>query len=188
MTVVVGVLIAATPVRAVAQSAPPARGTSYEERWSTSSARRVRAAELLTTFRRIDRELPTLSPSEALWLKTEYDDELAQAGNRFTARSLAVLDSREYQIRVVRRAVAPMLNTLAALASEGPIDSSSEARLWTIVAVGLIDQQLWQSVGRLVKLGLVGPEINGFTGLYFESHSLLAREILGRVVIPLLGR
>jgi hypothetical protein len=72
--------------------------------------------------------------------------------------------------------------------STSKLDQKSEARLWAQVAQAFIDYQFWQAVDGLVKKQIVGPEIDGVKGLYFENHTLWALEILGYVVIPYLSR
>ena len=70
-----------------AQDLPRSISSSLD--WSrTRESRRSQAKEWLNETEGVDNNIATLSPSEAEWVKTEYDDELSNNENRYTPRSL----------------------------------------------------------------------------------------------------
>ena len=70
------VLMSMFPSLCVAQRVPFVITSS--ERWADSrDSRRTQASEWLREISDLDRQIPTLSPTEEAWLKIEYDDEIA---------------------------------------------------------------------------------------------------------------
>jgi hypothetical protein len=157
------------------------------QRWGDRTFRRRQAAEWAASFRKLDRQVPTLSPEERRWLKTEYDDEISNAGNRYTKRALAATESREYQIRVVAPPIQRLVVELERLADDRALTSREEVALWASVASQFIDSQFWRAADGLVKRKILDSNINGVPGLYFENHALWAQQILAEVVIPFLA-
>jgi hypothetical protein len=63
--------------------------------WTHDKAARLnQARQWRDEFARLNAEIPTLSPEERCWLKTEVDDTIAAAGGTYTTRSLAAMDSK----------------------------------------------------------------------------------------------
>lgn len=130
--------------------------------------------------------MPTLSPAEERWLKTEIDDEIANARNRYTKRVLAAMDSREYQVRVAKSRLREMVAVLNALTAQKAPIPREEVRLWTELASQFMDKEFWQAVDGLVRLKIVDAKINGVDSLYFENHVLWAKGLLDGFVRPYL--
>ncbi len=155
--------------------------------WSGPSApakavRIKQALEWLDSFKRLDQQIPTLSPSEREWLEREYDNQVASG--RFTARALAAMESPEYQKRVARERLDRILFALGVLVNARGLDTPTEVGAWVDLATGMMDPQLWQSVDALVRRKAVSPEINGVKEFYLENHVGWAQGILQRVVAP----
>jgi hypothetical protein len=164
-----------------------AAGPSF---WQTATpdaaARREIAHEWLVQMRKLDHQVPTLSPSQRQWLQTERDDEINRNGGVYTKRALAAEDSLEYQIAVVRPKLSEIEDILTTLESGRAAGPKEEAFSWSQLAAALIDHSFWQSVTSLVRRGVVEQEVIGVTDLYFENACLRAEAVLRRAVLPLL--
>jgi hypothetical protein len=154
--------------------------------WQDRSYRQQSAVTWREGFVRLDRQVPTLSPAEERWLKTEIDDEIANARNRYTKRALAAMDSREYQVRVAKSRLREMVAVLNALTAQKAPIPREEVRLWTELASQFMDKEFWQAVDGLVRLKIVDAKINGVDSLYFENHVLWAKGLLDGFVRPYL--
>jgi hypothetical protein len=146
--------------------------------------RRSLAKQWASLFVALDRQIPTLSPSQERWLKTEYHEEIAAAGNRFTSRSLAAMDSIEYQIHIIKPRNGELVGALTQIANGSIRDKSQEVALWATVSDWLIDYQYWQAVNTLVKRGTVQKKIGHVDTLYFENYTFQARSVLSKIVVP----
>lgn len=102
----------------------------------TPQARAAQVREWLEGFRQMDRQIPTLSPAESAWLKTEYDDQIASAGGKFTPRASAVTSSTEYYKRVARRGIERILADLSTLSTSRQMPRQDEIVAWTRVGRG----------------------------------------------------
>jgi hypothetical protein len=183
--------LALWPIPSFADVVENTRSTQLIARWHERAFREQTAAEWLRGFGKIDRELPMLSPAEESWLKTEYDDEIARAGNRYTARALAASKSREYQIRTARLYLTPIISTLESLAQsektrDRPMPDREEIVLWTKLVSMFIEQDFWQAIDRLVQLRMINGSINGVTEFHYETYVLWARIVVNEVVLPYL--
>jgi len=134
----------------------------------------------------LNAQIPTLSPAEEQWVKAEIDDTIANAGGRYTARSLAAMASREYQLRVAKPHVQRIISTLDELLQLSARDRRQEAVLWAQLAVLFVDKDFWQSVDNLVRRKIVQGKINGVSEFYHENHVLSAQQILAGMVLPYL--
>lgn len=152
----------------------------------TPQARRDQAREWLDGFRLLDRQIPTLSPTERAWLKTEYDDQIASANGKFTERALAATSSTEYHKRLARQGLDLILGDLAKLTNSTRPSRSDEVVVWTHLAADMVNPQFWQSVEALRERKVVTGELNGVKDFFFESHAMWARLVLDRVVVPML--
>lgn len=170
------------------QRSAAVEGSFWSGPLPSRAVRMKQAAEWWDGFRELDRQIPTLSPSQAAWLKQEYDDQIASNAGRFTPRARAAMDSREYGLRVARRNLDPILSTLDALRAPERRPLPDEVRDWTKLAALVMDFSFWQAVTTLVKEGVIKPYINGASGLYGEQHAIWAQEILTRVVLPFFAK
>ena len=160
----------------LALDAPPPSG----------DVRRTIAKQLASEFMTLDRQIPTLSPSQARWLQTEYKDEIAYAGNRYTPRAIAAMDSLEYQIFIVKPRNAAILETFTRIATGNVQDKNHEIALWSSAASWFVDFQYWQAVKRLVERGAVQKKIGHVDDFYFENYTTQAQAVLLKIVIPYL--
>ena len=152
-------------------------------------ARRSLAAKLASSFVELDRQIPPLSPSQERWLQTEYKDQIAAAGGKYTERALTATRSLEYQISLVKPRNAEIIGALTQLSSRQPRDKNQEVALWTAISGWFVDAQYWYAVRTLVDSGRVRNKIGHVESLYFENYTLDAQGILNKIVIPhLLGQ
>jgi hypothetical protein len=125
-------------------------------------------------FVRLNAQIPTLSPAEERWLKTEVTDTIESAGGRYTSRSLAAMDSREYQISVAKPHVQQIIDSCDQLLILIPLGNERlEAAQWTKVAALFIDKGFWQAVDNLIRLKIIEGKINGLNGLYYEKSCVV---------------
>jgi hypothetical protein len=143
------------------------------------------ALEWLEGFKRLNQQIPTLSPREQEWLEREYDNQVGPG--RFTPRARAAFDSPEYQKRLARERLDQILFALGVLVNAEQLTTATEVQAWAELASGMMDPQLWQSVTVLVERKSVSPEINGVKQFYLENHVAWAQGVLNRVVVPYLA-
>lgn len=151
--------------------------------WETPKGRQAHAAKLYTDFKALYDQIPTLSPAEERWLKTEYDDTIAANGGHFTERAVNVMDSSEWDIRVAKPHAMEIDYELSQL--QLSLNATEEARHWTQLASLLMDNQFWQSVQGLEKREVVHKKNLAFLGTFpGPTATLWAQQILNEVVIP----
>ena len=150
------------------------------------ASRVAQACAWLEGFEKLDREVPTLSPSESAWLKREYDDQIESASGSFTRRALAAGESTEYHKRLARRQLNYILSALRTLCTRQRLSPKREIEAWILLTADIIDPELWGSVQTLVKRKVVGTEISGIKKFYLENHVGWGRAVLNRVVLPML--
>jgi hypothetical protein len=131
----------------------------------------------------LDRQIPDLSPSQEEWLRSEYRQQIASAGGRYTARALAATNSLEYQIFITKPRGKEMINALTQIAASRVRDKNQEVALWALIANGFIDYEYWQAVANLVDRGTVQRRIGHVDSLYSENYTLQAKAILSKIVI-----
>jgi hypothetical protein len=151
-------------------------------------ARRAFAQDLSVDFSTLNSQIPELSPSQQAWLKREYDEQITEAGGRYTKRALSAMDSVEYQLRVAKPHASELLKALNLLSSATELTPDHEVALWSLVAYYVMDKRFWQSVDNLVRRGVVDRKIGDFDSFYFENYGLLAQGILSKIIIPHLQR
>jgi hypothetical protein len=137
-------------------------------------------------FGRLDRQVPTLSPAERAWLKTEYDNQIEVAGGTYTPRAIAAANSTEYHKRAVRVRLDRILLGLNALSTPNTQPKQAGVRVWIGLAASMMDPSLWNSVEVLVDRKVIDPEINGIKDFYLDNHVMRSHEVLSRVVLPML--
>jgi hypothetical protein len=162
------------------------KGTFWTGPPPSRELRIQQASKWLDAFKTVDRQVPTLSPSEAAWLKREFDDQIAENGGRYTKRSIAAMSSREYNLRLVRRHLDSILRVLKEIiAPSGRL--RDEVLGWTEIAALFLQVDFWQSLTNLIDRKLVGRDINGVDQFHRESHMGWAQGVLRRVVEPFLS-
>jgi len=186
---VLGALAAELAIAGSQDSVPSGSVAATETKsWtSTLAGRQKQAEDWRNGFARLESQIPTLSPAEQGWLQTEVSNEIANAGGRYTARALAAMRSREYQISVARSSLPGILAILGVLADPKPLSMCREIELWTEYAAETTDPRFWDAMSELVRLNTVDAKINGVESFYFEDHVMWAHMILSDIVVPSLG-
>ncbi len=185
------ILITLTLGEARAQRIPDG---AFREGWTeTRELRREQAAQWLKEIEVIDKQIPTLSPAEATWVKVEYDDQLAGNGGRFTARSIRAMESREYVSREGREFTASLLMVLKPLASSLTLAEREEMRLWADLCSYALDANSWGRISRLGELGIVERDPKQKTELGHQQELLAywamrVQAITGQILEPFLRR
>jgi len=158
----------------------PAFGQDW---WATPQTRQAYALKLQRNFQALYDQIPTLSPSEERWLKTEYDDTIAANGGRYTARAVSAMDTRAWSIRVAKPHALEIKLELAMLGM--PSSRAQEARHWTRIAALLMDNEFWQDIDDLQKRGVIDKQNLQFLGEFHGATATLwAQQILNEVVLP----
>jgi hypothetical protein len=147
------------------------------------AARQNQARQWRDEFVRLNAEVPTLSPEEQRWLKTEVDDTIAAAGGTYTTRALAAMDSREYQVSITKAHLQRIIAAANQILSAGTSrNERAEAVQWLRLASLFIDKTFWQAIDGLVERKIVSSKINGLSGLYYENHVLRAQQIINGLI------
>ncbi len=150
------------------------------------AGRKSLASEWRTKFANLNAQIPSLSPSQRAWVLKEYEEEIRDAGNRYTRRALAATESLEYQLYVAKPKLAEINRILITLSGSAVPDQRTEIALWTELAFQLIDKLLWQAIETLVQQKTLDRKVNGFENYYFENHVLWGQMVLTRFTIPYL--
>lgn len=132
----------------------------------------------LRAFDALDAAMPTLSPREEEWVQQEYDEELRRNGRRFTQRLFNAIDSREFNIREVRRWTVNVRRALngAIIANEPQAEMAS----WAYLVQQFTDSQSTNQLVRLHILNVIPAHIMPF----MPSGARVDREIyLSNVLI-----
>lgn len=159
----------------------------------TRESRRDQAARWLDEIEAMDRQIPTLSPAEAAWVKVEYDDQLKGNDGRFTARSIRAMDSREFVSREGKQFTTSLLRVLRPLASSRALAEREEMRLWADLAFYALDSNSWGRISRLGELGILARDPKQQTDrghqaelMAYWAHRVQA--IAGQILEPYLRR
>jgi hypothetical protein len=151
--------------------------------WKSRQSRQEEAQRWLDGFRRLNSQIPTLSPAEQLWLKTEIDDEIARAGNKYTKRALDAMNSREFDLSIAKPHAEQILRVLSELSRPALSEKKLEVILWTQLSSLFMDHEFWQAVDGLVRRGIIGKKINGVESNYNLTFTLWAKFIVDKIVV-----
>jgi hypothetical protein len=151
--------------------------------WETLETRHAYALKLQRNFGALYDQIPTLSPSEEQWLKTEYDDTIAANGDRYTQRAVSATRTRVWSIRVAKPHALKIKTELAIFAT--PLNRAQETREWTEIAALLMDHEFWQAVEDLRHRGVIDKQHLEFLGEFpGPTAGLWAQQILNEIVVP----
>lgn len=142
--------------------------------------RQDQASEWLKCFKKVEEQIPTLSPSEKRWLETELDTELAKG--KVTQRSLTARKSSEYNIHIARSHLEEIIYYLTLLANNKSVERNKEMITWSLLAHQFMDGDFWQSISVLVDQKIVNKKIDNIEAFYFENFVLKAQFIIRRVI------
>lgn len=140
--------------------------------------RRALAKKWVAAFSQVDHQIPALSPSQEAWLKGELNQQI------ITKRSLAAMDSLEYQIYIAKPRTAQIVAALAQIASSEGKSKATEIALWATVANKFIDYAYWQALANLVERKQIDRKIGHVDNFYHQNYMLQASDILSKIVIP----
>ena len=158
----------------------PAFGQGW---WETPQTRQAHALKLQRDFEALYDAIPTLSPSDERWLKTEYDDTIAANGGRFTRRAVSAMNTRAWSIRVAKPHALEIKLELAMLNLRP--NRTQETRQWTRIAALLMDHEFWQAVEDLEQRGVIDKRQLQFLGEFpGPTATLWSQQILNEVVLP----
>ncbi len=141
---------------------------------------------LLTAFEKMDAKIPTLSPSEAAWLKTEFDDQLAVNGNRFNERSLAAAGSLEFAKKAAKDQTQGIIATAGAI-KDYKFDNGLEVEAWAKLDAMVIDVQYAQNIIKLTNAGLLSETDLPRPSQFFQQNMTLFGQCILRDVIANIG-
>ena len=145
--------------------------------------RQAHALQLQRDFEALSAQIPTLSPSEERWLKTEIDDTIAANGQRYTKRALEAMESRAWNIKVAKQHAQRIVADLGPLTRQ--LDRTKETRQWARISALLMDHGFWQAVEDLQQRGVIDKQYLHFLGDFPEpTAGLWAQQILNEVVVP----
>lgn len=151
--------------------------------WETTQTRQAHALKLRRDFEALYNQIPTLSPSEEQWLKTEYDDTIAANGGHYTERAVNAMNTREWSIRVAKPHALEIKSVLAMLSMR--VNRTQETRLWTRIAALLMDHDFWQAIDDLQQRSVIDKRQLQFLGEFHgPTATLWAQQILNEVVLP----
>lgn len=190
---VVSLLLASTAA-STGQQIP--RAISKDSDWaSTIESRRTHAGEWLREMALIESQIPTLSPAEQVWLRDEYDSELARNGA--TPRAMRARFSREGSSRFAKPVASRMVAILEELSSISPSAAGREVALWSELAYLCLEANFWGDIAALGDLGIIArdPQSKAGTGGLPGYQELLrgiwaarAQSILQRIILPFVER
>jgi hypothetical protein len=152
-------------------------------------ARKDYALTCILFIQKIDDSIPELSPSQEEWLKKE---DAIYEKTKNTTRYWEVYQSKEYDIRFVKRYNRELLNTLELLVS--PTLPEEEYYLWSLVATRLLDSEYWNSLYSLSEKQLVDKK-NFFSPIFtswdrdlsFSNNGVIpSRQIIEHILSPYL--
>jgi hypothetical protein len=145
--------------------------------------RQAHALQLQRNFEALNAQIPTLSPSEERWLKTEIDDTIAANGGRYTKRAMDAMESRAWNIRVAKPHAQQIVADLGPLTRQ--LDRTKETRQWARISALLIDHDFWQAVEDLQQRKVIDKQYFQFLGDFPRlTAGLWAEQILNEVVVP----
>jgi hypothetical protein len=146
------------------------------------------ANDLLSFIRRIDNQIPSLSPSQEEWLVKELA-EYKKTNN--IRRFIEINKTKEYKINVVKTRLSGMIIMLNAIIMKPPL--KQEVYLWSRIVDALMDVELWSSLDILIEEYKV-VDIETFPSdstkkidqydFYLNCGTVPAQQILRNVIIP----
>jgi len=151
--------------------------------WKNRQSRQQEAREWLAEYKKLNAQIPTLSPAEQRWLKTEYDDEISRNGGHFTKRALDAGASKEFALRSTKPHIERIIGILSELSGPNIHDQRNEVILWARLVSLYMAPEFWQDIEELVRRGIINKEINGVKELYGANGTGDAKAILDNIVI-----
>jgi hypothetical protein len=153
------------------------------EWYKNPQTRQAYALQLQRDFEELNAQIPTLSPSEERWLKTEIDDTIGANGGRYTKRAVDAMDSRAWSIRIAKPYAQQIVAALGPLTRQ--LDRTKETRQWARISALLIDHGFWQAVEDLQRRNVIDKQYLRFLGDFpGPTAGAWAQEILTEVVVP----
>src|SRR5712692_1528987 len=111
--------------------------------WKSRQSRQQEARDWRDGFMKLNEQIPTLSPAEKHWLKTEIDDEIDRAEQHYTKRAHDAMNSREFDLRMAKPHVEEIMRVLSDLSRPTILDQRTEVILWAKLASLFMDYEFW---------------------------------------------
>jgi len=148
----------------------------------TDAERDQVAAYLVTVFSKLDNAIPTLSPTEAAWLKTEYDDQLAANNDTFTTRAATASGSIEMAKRTAKQQTDRIVAT-AGIISKYQYKFDYELSEWARLTSMIIDVSYGWKVEQLQKANVITESAMPRPAMYYKENMTIFGQCLLNDVI-----
>ncbi|MBY3416754.1 hypothetical protein HFN87_26155 [Rhizobium laguerreae] len=143
------------------------------------------AAFIKPIFERFYEKIPTLSPSEQAWLKTEYQDGITPKG--LTPRAIEAVTSMEYLKWYARTITAEIVAETDGII-KSDYNTGIEMREWTYLSSDLQDDTYAASLRRLFDARILKEEDLPFPSDRFGARMLIFGQcLMGRVIVKIPG-
>ena len=164
----------------------------------TRLGRQQDAREQLTSFKKLNSQLPTLSPNEKKWVQTEYYDEIKSAHGHFTKRAIAASNSKEYLLHKAKPQVEKIIGILTELSNSG-LSRKREVYLWANLSSLYLNVEFWGNFPMLAEYGIVEKDLITEKGYDWDQNpasiyrelemnaSTYSEHILDVIVLPYLS-
>lgn len=165
----------------------------------TRAGRQQEAREQLASFKKLNSQLPTLSPDEMKWIQTEYYEQVKSSGGHFTKRALSAMNSKEYLLHKAKPHVETIMGILTEL-SNAQLPLKREVYLWAKLSSLYLNVEFWGNFPALADTyGIVEKDLLTEKGydwnknpesIYREleiNASSYSEHILNVIVVPYLS-
>tara|TARA_Y100001937_G_scaffold127565_1_gene200195 strand:+ start:376 stop:918 length:543 start_codon:yes stop_codon:yes gene_type:complete len=150
----------------------------------------MQAKKMLANYDLINKQVPTLSPSEKKWLDKEVLKPLSKPNSVYTRRILSGMDSKEYQIHVVNTGTEDIISYLNQIIDRKDLKYLQEIEIWIILVKKIIDFNYWQSMEILIDMGIIKEDSFGIKKAtnHLANQNLQAEYIIDNIILrnPLL--
>jgi len=162
----------------------------------TRLGRQQEAQEKLDSFKKLNSQLPTLSPDERKWVQTEYYEQIKSGG--FTKRAMAAMNSKEYLLHKTKPQVEMIIGILTELCNSG-LSRKREVYLWANLSSLYLNVEFWGNFPMLAEYGIIEKDLITEKGYNWDKNpdsiyrqfemnaSVYSKHILDVIVLPYLN-
>jgi hypothetical protein len=118
----------------------------------TRLGRQQEAQEQLASFKKLNSQLPTLSPDDKKYVQTEYYEQIKSG--RFTKRAMAAMNSKEYLLHKTKPQVEMIIGILTELSNSG-LSRKREVYLWANLSSLYLNVEFWGNFPMLAEYGII---------------------------------
>lgn len=149
----------------------------------TAQGRLQYATDLLTFMKKIDSQIPSLSPSQEDWLNKELSEYEKTKDIR---RYFEITTTKEFTINFVKSHLAGMIYTLNKIISTPSTDEKKEMYYWSIVADSLLSYEFWTDIIILIKdFKVIDSKLfNSFSEADTDKSRVMCMFFLNNGVLP----